>query len=128
MVQFSTIGYIPLRGKLYVIHYKLHVCFLITIVNYLSFHAFYRHLSCLKSYIRNRAGLEESIAEGYIMEECLTFCLQYVKGVETIFNRPTRTLEESIVVVSSITLDNRELTQAHRYILFNSKNIYQFHE
>ena len=37
--------------------------FLITIVNYLSFHAFYKHLSCLKSYIRNMAALEEFIAK-----------------------------------------------------------------
>ena len=74
------------------------------------------------------AALEGCIVEGYIMEECLTFCSQYIKGVETIFNRPTRTMEESTGAVSSVTLDNKELTQAHRYMLFNSENIYQFRE
>ena len=51
-----------------------------------------------------------------------------MEGVETIFNRPTRTMEESTRVVSSIILDNREFTQAHRYVLFNFENIYQFRE
>lgn len=46
----------------------------------------YRYLSRLKSYIRNRAALEGSIAEGYIVEEYLTFCSWYMEGVKTIFN------------------------------------------
>nr|POF03249.1 hypothetical protein CFP56_55586 [Quercus suber] len=51
-----------------------------------------------------------------------------MEGVETIYNRPTRTMEESTRAVSSVTLDNREFTQTHRCVLFNSENIYQFHE
>ncbi|KAK9987838.1 hypothetical protein SO802_028077 [Lithocarpus litseifolius] len=51
-----------------------------------------------------------------------------MEGVETIFNRPTRVIEESTGVVSSVTLDNREFTQAHRYVLFNSENISQIRE
>ena len=88
----------------------------------------YRYLSCLKSYVRYRAASEGCIAEGYKVEECLTFCSRYMKGVETIFNRPTRMMEESTGAVSSVTLNNREFTQAHRYVLFNSENIYQFRE
>ncbi|XP_030934441.1 uncharacterized protein LOC115959910 isoform X3 [Quercus lobata] len=87
-----------------------------------------RYLSRLKSYVKNRAAPEGSIAEGYIVEECLTFCSRYMEGVETIFNRPRRAMEESTGVVSSVTLDNQEFTQAHRYVLFNSENIYQFRE
>ena len=74
------------------------------------------------------AALEGCIAEGYIVEECFTFCSRYMEGVETIFSRSTRTMEESIGAVSSVALDNRELTQVHRYVLFNSENIYQFCE
>nr|POE88817.1 hypothetical protein CFP56_43349 [Quercus suber] len=37
-------------------------------------------------------------------------------------------MEDLTGAVSSMTLDNREFTQAHRYVLFNSENIYQFHE
>ena len=88
----------------------------------------YRYLSRLKSYVRNRAAPEGCIAEGYIVEECLMFCSRYMEGVETIFSRPTRTMEESTGVVSSVALESRELTQAHRYVLFNSENIYQFRE
>ena len=68
----------------------------------------YRYLSHLKSYVRNRAAPKGFIAEGYIVEECLTFCLQYMEGVETIFNRPTKMIKESTGVVSIVTLNNRE--------------------
>nr|POF07988.1 hypothetical protein CFP56_55302 [Quercus suber] len=51
-----------------------------------------------------------------------------MEGVETIFSRPTRAIEESTGAVSSVALDNRELTQAHRYVLFNFENIQQFRE
>ena len=88
----------------------------------------YRYLSCLNYYVRNRAAPKGSIDEGYIMEECLTFCLRYMEGVETILNRPRRAMEESTGAVSSVTLDNKEFTQAHRYVLSNSENIYQFRE
>ncbi|XP_075665539.1 uncharacterized protein LOC142635228 [Castanea sativa] len=70
-----------------------------------------RYLGGLKSYVRNRAALEWSIAEGYIVEECLTFCSRYMEGVETIFNQPTRMIEESTGVVSivmSLTTVDRE--------------------
>ena len=88
----------------------------------------YRYLSRLKSYVQNRVTPEGSIAKGYIVEECLTFCSWYMEGVETIFNRPTRTIEESTGVVSIVTLNNREWTQAYRYVLFNSENINHFCE
>ena len=68
----------------------------------------YRYLSHLKSYVRNRAAPKGFIAEGYIVKECLTFCSRYMEGVETIFNRPTKTIEESTGVVSIVTLNNRE--------------------
>ena len=70
----------------------------------------YRYLSHFKSYVGNRVAPEGCIAEGYIVEECLMFCSRYVEGVETIFNRPTRMMEESTRAVSSVTLENRELT------------------
>nr|POF03251.1 hypothetical protein CFP56_55588 [Quercus suber] len=97
-------------------------------IKYCWIYPIMRYLSHLKSYVRNRAALEELIVEGYIVEECLTFCSRYMEGVEIIYNRPTRTMEESTGAVSSVTLDNREFTQTHRYVLFNSENIYQFHE
>lgn len=49
-----------------------------------------RFLVLLKSYVRNKAQPEGSIAEGYLADECLTFCSRYFEGVETRFNRPQR--------------------------------------
>uniref|UniRef100_A0A7N2N0X3 DUF4218 domain-containing protein n=1 Tax=Quercus lobata TaxID=97700 RepID=A0A7N2N0X3_QUELO len=63
-----------------------------------------RYLSRLKSYMRNKATPEGSIAEGYIVEECLTFCSRYMHGIETIVTRPIRTVENSTGVVSYFTL------------------------
>ena len=50
----------------------------------------YRFLASLKALVHNRAQPEGSIAEGYIAQECITFCSRYFQGVETVFNRPQR--------------------------------------
>ena len=44
----------------------------------------------LKSYMRNRSHPEGSIAEGYLVEECKTFCSRYLDDVESKLNRPIR--------------------------------------
>nr|GEV02243.1 hypothetical protein [Tanacetum cinerariifolium] len=54
------------------------------------------YLMQLKSYVRNKAQPEGSIAEAYIKDECLSFCSRYFEGVETPFNHPPRN-DESIV-------------------------------
>ena len=51
----------------------------------------------LKGYVRNKAHPEGSIAEGYVADECLTFCSRYLIGIETIFNRPERNDDRCIV-------------------------------
>ncbi|XP_057518337.1 uncharacterized protein LOC130799249 [Amaranthus tricolor] len=48
------------------------------------------YLVHLKTFLRNRAQPEGYIAEGYILEETITFCSRYLEGVETLFNRPRR--------------------------------------
>ena len=47
----------------------------------------YRYLGSLKAYVKNKARPEGSIAEGYIVNECLTFYSMYLHGIETKFNR-----------------------------------------
>ena len=50
-----------------------------------------RYLGHLKSYVRNKAQPEGSIAEGYLVEEILTFCSRYFDdSLETRFNWPRR--------------------------------------
>jgi hypothetical protein len=49
-----------------------------------------RYLRTLKGYVRNKAYPEGSIAEGYISEECMTFCSRFLEDVDTKINRPER--------------------------------------
>jgi len=95
-----------------------------------------RYLGKLKSYVRNKAQAEGSIAEGYMAEEALTFCSRYVDGIETVFNRLRRVNDEPHIVPSNIstlfpqvgkpassfayfTLSAKEKLQAHRHVLTN---------
>jgi hypothetical protein len=49
-----------------------------------------RYLRTLKGYVRNKAHPEGSIAEGYISEECLTFCARFLDDVDTKLNQADR--------------------------------------
>ena len=55
-----------------------------------------RYLGHLKKYVRNRARREGSIAEGYIVEEAMTFSCQYLRGIESKFSTRLRTGRETI--------------------------------
>ena len=54
---------------------------------------FEQYMKKLKNYVRNKVRPEGSIAEGYVADEALTFCSQYLQGVQTKFNRPERNLD-----------------------------------
>ena len=54
-----------------------------------------RYLHTIKGYVRNKTHPEGSIAEGYIAEECLTFCSRFL-DVDTKLNRADR--HESTIV------------------------------
>ena len=49
-----------------------------------------RYLRTLKGYVRNKAHPEGSIAEGYILEECMTFCSRFVQGMPTKLSQSER--------------------------------------
>lgn len=49
-----------------------------------------RYLRTLKGYVRNKAHPEGSIAEGYVAEECMTFCSRFLDNIDTKLNRPER--------------------------------------
>ena len=96
--------------------------------------------------MKNRAQPEGSIAEGYVAEECLTFCSRYLEGIETRFNRVGRvddfssqcdsyqkssifpSIGRPVGKVSTFTLNQLELAQAHRYVLFNCSIVDPFIE
>ncbi|GKE39243.1 hypothetical protein Tco_1462648 [Tanacetum coccineum] len=54
---------------------------------------FERYMKKLKGYVRNKAKPEGSIAEGYVVEEALTFSSHYFRDVTTKFNRPDRNVD-----------------------------------
>lgn len=87
--------------------------------------------------MRNRAYPEGSIAEGYIVEECLTFCSRFLEGT-TRFTRTSRnpdpsdntkgvymfdSVGEPIGKAVSGQLDDQLLVQAHRYVLRHSDEL-----
>ncbi|KAK7256468.1 hypothetical protein RIF29_29918 [Crotalaria pallida] len=95
-----------------------------------------RYLGHLKSLVRNKAQPEGSIAQGYLAEEVLTFCSQYLEGIETRINRPARVnddtsastshppslfppMGEAVGAFSTFELSTMEKIQAHRYVLLN---------
>ncbi|XP_020249677.1 uncharacterized protein LOC109827128 [Asparagus officinalis] len=68
-----------------------------------------RQLYTYKSYIRNRARLEGSIAEGYIADECMTLC--------------SRHSGRALGAATTRYLDEREWLQAHIYVLKNCDEV-----
>ncbi|KAK1414537.1 hypothetical protein QVD17_30283 [Tagetes erecta] len=116
-----------------------------------------RNLLKLKSHVHNRAHPEGSIAEGYLAEESITFCSRYLSKVETVFTREIRNddeghqnqIEESNNLCpgralghkldpgvylhkrkrsSNSDIDEKSLSQAHRYVLFNVEAVTPFRE
>ncbi|XP_028058422.1 uncharacterized protein LOC114262264 [Camellia sinensis] len=97
-----------------------------------------RYLMTLKSYMRNRSHPEGSIAEGYLVEECMTFCSRYLDDVESKLNRPIRNYDVSdnpgILLGHALgkgkgfALDNTSWVQAHRYVLFNTAAVVPYRE
>ncbi|XP_016676286.1 uncharacterized protein [Gossypium hirsutum] len=95
----------------------------------------YRYLMGLKALVQNRAYPKGSIAEGYIVSECLTFYSRYFSDVETIFSRPPRndgyiqkwyifsSRRRPIDTMNTKILDMRSLAQANRYVLLYSDKL-----
>lgn len=100
----------------------------------------------MKSFVRNKARPEGSIAEGYLAEESLTFCSRYIEDIETRFNRPGRVcdvpnenefsfassifpqLGKPVGASSMFTLTQMQKLQAHRYVLLNCSIVAPFVE
>ncbi|XP_031248828.1 uncharacterized protein LOC116106594 [Pistacia vera] len=102
-----------------------------------------RFLGKLKKYVRNKARPEGSIVEGYMVNEALTFCSMYLRGIETRFNRVERNDDslhghpEGVLSVlcqkarpwgsrKLIELPPDELQKAHWYVLNNCEELQPF--
>ncbi|KAH7842869.1 hypothetical protein Vadar_009953 [Vaccinium darrowii] len=95
-----------------------------------------RFLGTLKGYVSNKARPEGSIAEAYIVQECLTFCSMYLKkGLD----KPERNddgdergsgmeiFKQNVRLFSPISRapnpSNNERELAHWFVLFNSPEV-----
>ncbi|WJZ96904.1 hypothetical protein VitviT2T_015549 [Vitis vinifera] len=105
-----------------------------------------RYLRTLKSYVRNKSRPEGSIAEGYIAEECTTFCSRYLHDVETKHDHEERNyvIENNITNGGGLTifkcmgrtigkstsrvLSTEEWSQAYLYVLTNCEEVTSFIE
>ncbi|KAK2355206.1 hypothetical protein QL285_092635 [Trifolium repens] len=91
------------------VHLSIHLSYEARIagpVHYRWMYPIERFLLKLKNYVRNRNYPEGSIAEGYIANECLTFCSRYLSdSVETKFNKPPRNLDGAVGEGVMTTLD-----------------------
>ena len=104
-----------------------------------------RYLRTLKSYVCNKAYPEGCIAEGYLAEECATFCSRYLNDVETKYNRCDRNYvdlknirDERLIIFKCVgralgkytfrELSPKEWAQSHLYVLTNCEDVIPFIE
>lgn len=89
--------------------------------------------------MRNKARPEGSIAEGYVAEECMTFCARYLTDMDSRLNRPDRYMDCASDDCTSLTVFKNngrsigggtwdsmrlsEIEQAHFYILQNCEEV-----
>ncbi|XP_047268139.1 uncharacterized protein LOC124898547 [Capsicum annuum] len=95
-----------------------------------------RYLGTIKSYVRNRACPEGSIAEAYIANECLKFCSRYLEGGDSrsYWSRKCdgeiqhETSKEECLFPSTgesygqedvFEMDDKTLLEEHRHVLFD---------
>ncbi|CAN6547389.1 unnamed protein product [Malus baccata var. baccata] len=92
-----------------------------------------RYLHKLKSYVRNKARPEGSIAEGYLGDECITFCSRYLHRVETKFNQRDRNDDGGKSfgkgVLEEMGIELLEAAKEHKNILMHSgvRNVEESH-
>ncbi|KAM2145776.1 hypothetical protein ACFX1R_049296 [Malus domestica] len=99
-------------------------------------HPIERFMLTLKKYVRNKNRPEGSMTQGYLADECLSFCAMYLEGVETRLNRPSRnanricldhegdfdifcTTGHSLSMREYYHLDNHNWEIARSYVLAN---------
>lgn len=113
-------------------------------VHYRWMYPIERYLGKLKNFVRNKAQSEANIAEAYLADECVVFCSRYLKSNNLLHNHGARHKETPNVEFPSlamfpqvgrptkgcqvVTLDNKTLAQAHRYIISNCSELQPYRE
>jgi len=85
----------------------------------------------LKSYVRNTSRPEGSMAEGYIADECATFCSRYLRKDDTLINQPLMAEgDQGCEIGCSVMcqIETTDLEKAHRWILFHNEEVQPYIE
>jgi hypothetical protein len=94
--RYTISGCIWFRGNYVFYIYKVFSFYCLNVVlQEIIMFSLCRSIGRYKSLVRNRATPEGSIAEGYLVDEMLTFCSQYLKNAPTVHNRPQRNPDEA---------------------------------
>ena len=112
------------------VHLPVHLCNEIELggpVHQRWMYSIERYLGKLKRYVRNKSRPEGSIAEGYLAEECLTFCARFLGDGENRSSNAMTDAETGGYAVGSGKNKNGKpfhlcddmWVTAHRYVLFN---------
>ncbi|XP_010431497.1 PREDICTED: uncharacterized protein LOC104715823 [Camelina sativa] len=98
-------------------------------VHFRWMYPFERYMKTLKAYVKNYARPEACMAEGYLAEECIAFCMEFLQNsvpVEETINRnedvgsPGGILEgRPFQKAAQVVLSDKERDIAHRYVLMN---------
>ena len=100
-------------------------------------------MQTLKRYVRNKGRPEGSIAEAYLVDECLSFCSMYLRDIESCRTRRGRNeggigrgVSGGLSIFDSkgcymglgenVELDPNVLDQCHKYILNNCEEVSPF--
>ena len=95
----------------------------------------------LKDHVRNKSRPEGSIAEGYIAEECLSFCSMYLEDIDTRRTRPGRNADAEFRDFPGgfpiflnighplkgegklVNMDHKEWERLNKYVLLNCPEV-----
>ncbi|KAM1496506.1 hypothetical protein ACFXTO_031099 [Malus domestica] len=128
------------------VHLPVHLADEATLAGSVQYRWMYpieRYLQTLKRYVRNKCRPEGSIAEAYLVDECLSFCSMYLRDVESHRTRRGRNEDGIRRGVSgglsifdskgcymgsgeNVELDLNVLDQCHKYILNNCDEVSPF--
>ena len=87
---------------------------------------FERQMKILKDYVRNRDKPEGCIAESYIAEEAIEFCIEYLSEVDAIGIPPKKYRSDVGLPLPGgcvVRIDRKLWVQAHRYVLENTNEV-----
>ena len=88
---------------------------------------FERYMKTLKGYVRNHNCPEGCIAESYIAEEALEFCVEYLENMPTIGVPPGHVqnleIDKPMSGGQMVEVVRTSLDQAHLYVLHNTEEV-----